>query len=212
MIKRIIFDMDNTLIFWEDEYWKSLNKTLDKLYFNYDQHLINKLIDAVNIYEEKYTIYNKEDMLTLMNKYIDQSLPSNFIDAWLDELALCIGDDNKEVIDALQYLYNKYDLVVLTNWFASSQIKRLENAYMLNYFSHIFGADSFLMKPNKESFLTAIEGYQTSECLMIGDSLQSDIEGASRIGINVIYYDYKNKNISTKYPTISTFSQLKDML
>ena len=37
MIKRVIFDIDNTLIPWESEYDKEIEKTLDELNIQYTE-------------------------------------------------------------------------------------------------------------------------------------------------------------------------------
>ena len=45
---------------------------------------------------------------------------------------------NNEVKNTLKYLSNKYELVVLTNWFTDCQQKRLEKAGILKYFKKVF--------------------------------------------------------------------------
>jgi FMN phosphatase YigB (HAD superfamily) len=54
--------------------------------------------------------------------------------------------------------------------------------------------------------------YQPSECMMIGDNLRCDIEPAHKLGMQVLYYDYKNKKDGNKYPVFNEFKQLKDIL
>jgi len=211
MIKRIIFDLDNTLIPWNDKYYISFNNALDKLSYKYNDDLILKLIDAINDYENKFDIYDREKLRSLMSNYSNQELPAVFIDMWLDELCLCYEKPSDELIDTLEYLSHKYDLVILTNWFAHSQLGRLKNADIHKYFSDVFCADSFLMKPNKESYSIAAGPYNPSECVMIGDSLKCDIHGASDAGMNVIYYNYNDKD-SDGYPSISKFIELKEKL
>jgi putative hydrolase of the HAD superfamily len=174
--------------------------------------MIKLLINAVNYYETKYNIYNKQDMLDLICKYTCRTLPSNFIDQWLEELSLCYEKASDEVINTLEYLSKKYDLVVLTNWFAYSQVNRLSNAGLIKYFSHVYCADSFLMKPYPESFLKAADEYKPHECVMIGDSLESDIKEALRLGMRAIYYDYKGTYTMDEHETITKFSDLMSIL
>ena len=42
MIKRIIFDLDNTLITWKDEYWNAVNKTFERFNLQYTDKDITK--------------------------------------------------------------------------------------------------------------------------------------------------------------------------
>lgn len=210
VIKRIIFDLDNTLIAWKDGYWNSLTKGLDKLNYIYDDDLIKKMISAIGNYENKYQIYNKNDMLTLINRYTKETLPSSFIDLWLEELSSCSEPASDEMIETLNYLSNKYDLVVLTNWFALPQINRLKNAGILHFFTEVYSADTNLMKPNKESYLKAAGEYKASECLMIGDSLKCDVIGAINVGMEAIHFNINN--IESDYPNILELKELKDRL
>ena len=46
MIKKIIFDLDNTLILWKDEYVNALKETLKKYNINEDPNYVNNLIDG----------------------------------------------------------------------------------------------------------------------------------------------------------------------
>ena len=59
MIKRIIFDLDNTLITWKDEYWNAVNRTFEKLDLQYTDEDIEKIKCAVDYYEDgRNEIYN----------------------------------------------------------------------------------------------------------------------------------------------------------
>jgi len=211
MIERIIFDLDDTLISWKNEYYKTFNKILDELNYQYDETFIKKLIEAVDDYESIYKTYNKKDMLDLMSKYTKIKLPDNFIDLWLEELSSCCELASDDIIETLDYLYYKYDLVILTNWFAYSQINRLKRAGIFKYFSNVYCSDTFLIKPNKESYLTAAGLYNVSKCLMIGDNVNDDVEGALKVGMNAIYYNYKNKK-NTNYKEINNLKQLISLL
>ena len=161
MIKKIIFDLDNTLIIWKEEFLNTLNETLEQLNINYDDSILTNL--------------------------------------------------KKETIDTLEYLYQKYDLVVLTNWFTDQQSSRLENANILKYFKEVIGTDKVLNKPNKEAFIYACKNNLPSECVMVGDNLNLDIIGAQNAGLKTILIDYKNKYPDYK-DKITNIIELKEML
>ena len=212
MVKRIIFDLDNTLIIWKEEFLNTLNETLEQLNINYDDCILTNLKKAISIYETKYNIYKEEYLLKLFKNQTNIDLPNNFVNVWKNKLKKCISlDYNKETIDTLEYLYKKYDLVVLTNWFTDQQSSRLENANILKYFKEVIGTDKVLNKPNKEAFIYACQNYLPCECIMIGDNLDIDIIGAKNVGLKTILIDYKNRYPEYKNK-ITNISELKEML
>ena len=115
---------------------------------------------------------------------------------------ICLGND---------YLSKKYELVVLTNWFTKPQSERLKNADILNYFKEVIGGELF-MKPSRTAFLNACGEYLPSECIMIGDDYNKDIIGASNTGLNVIYFNYKNKDNVNNFQEINKLSELERIL
>ena len=81
------------------------------------------------------------------------------------------------------------------------------------YFTKVFGGDEIKLKPRPEAFLKAIYPNKKEECLMIGDSLKMDIEGALNVGLKVIAVDYFNKlPKSDKYILIDDIKKLKEIL
>lgn len=212
MIKRLIFDLDNTLMVWDNDYYITLDETLN--YFNiiYDDNIKNKLINAVNAYEYKYDIFNYEYMNDLMKQYSNIELPNNFVEKWIDYLGKAIPlEKDLELIDTLEYLSGKYELVVLTNWFTKSQIERLKNYGILKYFKEVIGTDLVKNKPNKEAFIKSCGLHNLNECVVIGDSLNNDINGALILGIRAILYDYKNV-YNGKIEKIKNINELKNIL
>jgi putative hydrolase of the HAD superfamily len=211
MIKRLIFDIDNTLIDWKPEYDDSMKKALGKLQFPYDDVFFKKLVDAIEHYECVYPNYNKDNMLTLMYNYSGEYLPEAFFNLWQEELGFCADKADDDLIETLDYLHSKYELVILSNWFANAQTKRLETSGILKYFDYLYFPEAFTIKPTPMSFLTSIGNHMASECIMIGDNINSDIEAAISTGINAIYYNRDGVKQS-KYKSIKHLIELKDIL
>lgn len=206
-IKRLIFDLDNTLIMWSDEYYSTLDETLNYFSINYDEKVKNNLIKAVDDYESIYDIFKYEYMNDLMSEYTNIKLPNNFVIKWTEYLEKAVPlKQDIELIDTLEYLSNKYELVVLTNWFTKQQSKRLENYGILKYFKEIIGTDLVKNKPNKEAFVKA-SGNNLNECVMIGDSLIKDVKGALNVGMKAIYVGN-----DSNFVNISKISDLKEIL
>lgn len=214
MIKRIIFDLDNTLIDWKEEYWsKAIIYVCKNLKMEYNKDVEEKVIEAILEYERVEQYYNVDKMQEMINNKIDMKLSNNFIKEILKYFETCIPDqiDNK-ILNTLEYLQNKYELVILTNWFQYQQIERLKNAGIYKYFKYVYGADKIKMKPNKEAYQVAIGDFSFDECIMVGDDLKIDIDGALNIGINAIFLNRKNIIVDKKYNVIKSLDELIQIL
>lgn len=200
-IKRLIFDLDDTLIDWKEEYWDAANKALDELQIAYDKSDIDKIKKSVDILEDGTNItYDKKRMLEIINDTLGYKMPENFIDIWLKHLGNCIPDKiDEDITNTLQYLKEKYDMVILTNWFKESQISRMKNVKLYDFFNEIYATEGIPMKPRKESYWTAKGEFEVDECIMIGDSIHFDIEGALNAGMKAIYV---KKNAESEIPKI----------
>jgi putative hydrolase of the HAD superfamily len=212
MIKKIIFDLDNTLIMWDDEYYNTLDDTLHYFNIKYDDNIKNNLIKAIDNYESIYNKFNMNSMKLLMEKYANIKLPNDFVYKWTLYLENCYPKEkDKDLIETLEYLNKKYELVVLTNWFKIEQENRLKNYDILKYFKEVIGTENIPNKPNKKAFIEASKPYKIGECIMIGDSLKKDVEGALNIGMDAILFDY-NDNYKGKYKKINEIKELKNIL
>ena len=194
MIKRIIFDLDNTLIMWKDEYEKSVDKALDKINYHKTEDLYLKINEASFAYETENLSYDKRTLIDYINKQLNLELPYEFADVWLKNLWNCVPKEYpKEDYKTIEYLSKKYELVLLTNWFTECQRKRLESIGICDFFTEFYGAEKYA-KPYKESFECAAGRFQMDEVAMVGDNFKIDIKGALDAGIeNVVWIDTKNK-------------------
>lgn len=207
-MKAIIFDLDNTLIMWKDEFIIALQKVIKDMNLNYDNNLINKIDKAIDESENHFEKLNKIDFLNFINKTCNINLPIDFANRIEIEQGNLYYED-KEVLSTIKYLSKKYDLYVLTNWFTKTQSKRLEGMGILKYFKKIYGADINFYKPDKRAFECILKNYKAEECLSIGDSLEKDIKPAISLGMNAIW---KTDEMSDKYKTIKDIRELMNIL
>ncbi|MEG0021990.1 MAG: HAD family hydrolase [Bacilli bacterium] len=208
-MKKLIFDLDNTLLKWKPDYTKALEKTIEEFNLNIDY----KVIDAIIEQQEKiHDIMNKETLLNDINNSLNINLEMNFINRLFYNQGFLVEIDN-DVIDTLTYLSKKYELVVLTNYFTEPQTERLKNALLIDFFTTIIGGDQVKIKPNIEAFKMALGKTNPSDATMIGDSLICDIEGALNAKLEVIQIDYYNKyKNNNSYKIIRNFKELKNLL
>ncbi|MBP3765566.1 MAG: HAD family hydrolase [Bacilli bacterium] len=208
MIKKLIFDIDNTLIMWQDKYINAMKETVSEYNLNVDYLKLHNLVET---YEEYYNIYSKENMINLFNKKLNLNLDMSFMNSWLDKLGHMV-DIDENVIDTLKYLSQKYEIVVLTNFFTDVQIERLKNAGLYQYITKVYGGEIYI-KPSIESFKMALGDTKTDEAIMIGDNIEVDIKGAMNAGIRPIFVDLKdNTDGCTFCTTIKQIKDLKEML
>ena len=77
MIKKLIFDLDNTLIIWKDEYSLELKYLLEEYKVDTDYKKVDKIIDDL---EYKHDTISKEILLNDINNNLNLNLDISFID------------------------------------------------------------------------------------------------------------------------------------
>ena len=187
MVKRLIFDVDGTLIPGVD-FTPAIEITLRKLNLYSDENLIN-LKYGISTYENVFNNYNEKDFTDYMSKILECELPQNFYSILSKEEEKAILSRNENLINALSELSEEYEMVLLTNYFRKTQINRLNNMGIGMFFSQCYGQE--LIKPNHEAFIRACGNNKPKECVMIGDNIKIDIEGAKKAGLNTIFVNSK---------------------
>jgi putative hydrolase of the HAD superfamily len=134
--------------------------------------------------------------LTLLDfKIGDQSLAMDLAKQFLDLLPT-----RKTLfpytVEILTYLTNKgYQLHLITNGFEQTQHSKLKFAGIDSYFGEVITSEgSSFIKPNKEIFNYAFEKTKAlpAQSIMIGDSVEVDIQGAINAGIDQVYVNHLN--------------------
>ncbi len=207
-MKVIIFDLDDTLIKWKDEYISFLKDVLLEMNYHFSDELINKINWCIDDNEKHHDILSKEELLDYINTNCNINLPIEFINKLVERHKECVYED-KELIDVIDYLSKKYDLYVITNYFTDTQKERLNRMGVLKYFKNVYGADINYIKPNKKAFNIILDKYNASDCISIGDSLNNDIIPALELGMNAIW---KTNSKSSEYKTFNELKELKEIL
>lgn len=191
--KAVLFDLWGTLaeitdrdvlvdnvkqILGKDKYDKLIELFID---WHSNSKTKQKFIDELN-----KAISLNEDELKAVKKFI---APENYR----------LFPETKEVLNTLKKLGVK--IILVTN--SPSTSKQAFNSMQLaKFFDKIlFSCDLGILKPSKEIFQEALKGFniQPEGAIMIGDSLEKDVQGAVDAGLNAILLDrsesshYKNK-------------------
>ena len=91
MIKRIVFDLDNTLINWEDEYWHlGIIKACEELNIPYTMDMEKRIINVIDSYENKQEYYDIKVMQTSINKELGKDYSTDFIKTILKFFEVCV--------------------------------------------------------------------------------------------------------------------------
>lgn len=193
-MKRIICDLDGTLLHgdFSDEYilFRAALGEEGNIFFE-------KIWDSLNEYERMYPYYEKKLLAYFLSLKTGMRIDSSLIDAWIYTNSYMHDKIDEGTIELLETAKRKnIKISLLTNWFADTQIKRVERSKLLPYFDTIVCGDRCL-KPTKESYLLACDGDDPRDCIMIGDNLEKDVLAPTKYGLTGIWYnqdDIVNEN------------------
>lgn len=106
-------------------------------------------------------------------------------------------------------------LFVITNGVTQTQIKRLKQSGLYEFFEDVFDSQSIgFQKPSREFFdyvIGHIRDFNLKEALIIGDSLNTDIKGGRMSGIDTCWYNKKSQKCSSEIISTYTISSLAEL-
>lgn len=225
IVKDIFFDLDHTLWDFDKNSMLAFKRVFKKFKITIEFDAFLKIYEPINVeYWKKY----REDKVSKENLRRGRLIDSfNFFDLIyttekIDEIADAyiqeLPFDNhlfEGALEILDYLILKYKLHIITNGFEEVQHKKLKNSGIDRYFSTVTTSEEVgLKKPNPKVFLTALNKANSlpAQSVMIGDSLEADILGANNIGMQTIFYNYRNESISKKIKSIDSLIEIKNYL
>lgn len=224
-IKHVFFDLDHTL--WDFD--KNSGLTFEKI-FSLNKIEV-KLEDFLSVYEpinlNYWKLYREEKVTKSDLRYgrlreafdevgvnIDDNMIYNLSEAYIDNLSTFnhLFEDTFEILD---YLKDKYQLHIITNGFEEAQEKKMTTSNIKPYFKTVTNSEMVgVKKPNPKIFNFALDlaKANANQSIMIGDSLEADIEGAHKIGMDTIHFDYKDAYNNHNYKRITNLKMLTNHL
>ncbi len=224
-IKALYFDLDHTL--WDFEKNSALAfKTLFK------QYEIGLDLDAfLKVYVPNNTAYwrlyregkiDKEKLRYERLKTVFGHLHYQTSDALIYDMAdayiQTLPNYNSlfpDAISILNALKPHYALHMITNGFKDVQHFKMKNSGLLPYFETVTDSSSVgKKKPDPEIFNHALKvgGVSPEQAVMIGDSLEADIEGALKVGMHAVHFMPLEKKKPKNYKEIDHLSELSFLL
>jgi len=205
MIKHIFFDLDHTI--WDFD--RNAEETLKELYELYELEKLglSSCTDFIATYTEnnhrlwaEYHVgkITKEQLRSeRFHKTFRQlgvkpdKIPTQFEEDYVrispTKTNLFLGSEK-----VLGYLYEKYQLHIISNGFKETTLTKMDVSGLNPYFRNvIISEDVGVNKPHKAIFEYALNKAEAEkhESIMIGDSLEADIRGAQDYGIKAIYFN-----------------------
>lgn len=192
-----------------------------ELWDKYGKDLVTK--DFLRIDRFLYPLLHGSKVAPLMPSYatplyttlsaLAEQMSEDFLNLTTAHFSLLEGAE-----DLVRYLAQKYPLTVVTNGFIEVQYEKFEKSGLRDCFSHIVLSEEVgYQKPNPRIFEEALRmnGLSAEDVVMIGDSWNSDIQGAINAGIDQIWVTKKQES-TTKEQTatyiVSTLQEVKNIL
>ena len=182
MIKRIIFDIDGTLI--RESNFRTFITEVFKNYGIEDIDKINLFIVNISEYEHNYNCYDKDLYLNFFSNITGIKLDYNFLKILFQEAKKAIPN-NSILIRKMLSTLSEYELVLLSNYFEESQRNRLTAMGINDYFSEYYGEK--IIKPNKQVYMDAKGKHEPEECLIVGNDKKLDIDIPKSLGFKTLY-------------------------
>ena len=205
--KHIFFDLDHTL--WDFD--ANSRYTLEELYESFG--LRERGVYDFELFYTNYLVHNEKLWSRYRNGFI-KAEELRWKRMWLTLIDFKIGDEKlardlaarflellpdknrlfPHTLETLEYLSGKqYRLHLITNGFNLVQHRKLRNSGLDKFFKEVVTSESCnSIKPHKEIFEYAFAktGAQLHESIMVGDSMEADIQGAINAGIDQLYVNY----------------------
>lgn len=205
----IFFDLDHTL--WD--YETNSAQALVELYHQYQ--LADRGADPVENFLSVFSEVNKRlwvlydqglihrDVIRLerFKEVLERvNIPDRELSLQLSDAYLQISPKKPGLMphakETLDYLYQKYPLVIITNGFVDIQATKLSSSGISHYFKSVITSEQAKhKKPAKEIFEYALREHQLAphQAVMVGDNLVTDIQGAKNASIDTVFYNPLNE-------------------
>ena len=209
--KHIFFDLDHTL--WDFD--KNSKVAFDTIFKDHNFNFTTE--DFLEHYIPKNQYYWS---LYQVNKISQEDLRFKRLNDVFEILQVPISKElvNQISDDYIEHLPNSnhlYQLHIVTNGFHYVQDKKMKNANIFHYFSTITNSElAGVKKPHPSIFeyALAVAKANKEESIMIGDSLEADVQGAIDYGIDAVFFNDKNSKADNSITQINHLLELKKLL
>ncbi len=227
MLKVILFDIDNTLLSFDEYVKESMKNGFKKfeigIYEDEMFYIFNQINTGLWQAIEKGEIDFKELQKKRWNMVFECLKISADGEAFEKYFRECLFESAIPIdgaIELLEYLRGKYTLCVASNGPYLQQVNRLKISGMLPYFSDLFISEEIgSSKPSERFFKTCIDRLNLKseqeilpcEIMIIGDSLSSDMVGGIQFGMQTCFYNPDKKSVPCEMNLNYNVTSLKEI-
>ena len=226
MIKHIIFDLDDTLCDYRKAtenakapinevldahgidihaFWEGFNRVKRPLFRQFADKAITR---------DEYRIRRFADVLEGSHaRFRELSSKLNHIYMQETNHNIELFSDTVPLMKALRA--KNIEAVILTNGPSDGQRAKFKTLGLSRYIQRIYiGGEIGFSKPNRKAFEYVLRdlGVPASDVLMVGDTIENDINGAEQAGIRAVLIDRENKHCGYVSTKIGTLSAVIDLL
>lgn len=220
MYKYILCDLDNTILDFKKGEESAIKRVFESEGLTFSDELYARYHDInIGLWRElEAGKVDKRHVLTHRFEVFFKTLDIDVDGAVKEQIFRENINNSHDLVDGalqfLDYLKSKgYILCTATNGVFYTQMKRMKDAGILDYFTHHFISEEIgFEKPHHNFFKHCIETLgdtDLSQVLMIGDTYTSDIIGAQQFEIDSCYYGVKQ--VEATYH-IENLSEIKNIL
>ena len=200
----LLIDLDDTL--WD--FRRNSKIAMQEIYNDYE---LNQYYDSFESFYDIYMVKNHQ----LWEQYAKGEITKDYLSLERFLYPLCVvGNEDVELakklgkdflyrttmqtnlvdgaIETLEYLKAQgYILSIISNGFVEVQYTKLRRSGLIPYFANVFLSEEIgYQKPDIRFFQTVLDRLNASpsECLVIGDNFQTDIQGAQNANIRAVFY------------------------
>ncbi len=215
--KYIIFDVDDTLLDFGSAFHATQKDIAEKLNIEFSKEyaaLSEKLgwkawketgLDSTDLkevqknYHTLYYKYLEQHYRDLIQAYGAEISVEELVETYIKSVSSSKIFMEKNTLEVYKALSPNYKLVLATNGIDRIQRERIQ-AFMPYTYKFYISENMNTIKPAEEFFRYIISDLECEpgECLMVGDSITNDIMGAKKVGMDVCFYNVRNKDIPEK--------------
>ena len=210
MVKTVLFDFWGTLV--ENGVWSPIKqvKNILGIKLPFPEYVVRMeramMTSKFNELKEAFIAVCKEFNIEPEEEKID-SLVGMWNKSWM------LAQPYEEVVEILSKLKEKYQIILVSNTDYVSIERVLEKFSLEPLFNKIYLSYNIgLIKTDKNFFKHILSDLNLSveDCVMVGDSVQSDIMAAKRMGIKAVLVD--RRNAREFHPKIKNLKELENLL
>jgi YjjG family noncanonical pyrimidine nucleotidase len=231
MLKVILFDIDNTLLSFDQFVIETMKIGFEKFGIGVYQDEMYQVFHQINsgLWQK---IENGEMTLEELKKqrwnaifhHLGKTADGEAFEKYFRERLFESAIPVDGAMDLLEFLHGKYTLCAASNGPYLQQVNRLKRGGMLPYFTDFFISEEIgSSKPSEHFFNTCIERLRTRlnqniqpcEIMIIGDSLSSDMAGGVRAGMQTCFYNPDKKPVADELHLdyqVASLSEIKNIL